>query len=62
MEAIVNVARPLIEAEGIFLPYCSDAQIESVSALSSVQKNALKCERNRLLAPQLAKLSHQVIS
>ena len=52
MEAIVTTAIPLIEAEGIFLPYCSEAQIDSAVSISLLQKNALKCERNRLLARQ----------
>ena len=50
MEALVNSGKPLIEAEGIFLPYCSEAQIDGVETLSVQQKNALKCERNKLLA------------
>jgi len=49
MEALVDSGKPLIEAEGIFLPYCSEAQIDGVETLTVQQKNALKCERNRLI-------------
>ena len=49
MEALVDSGKPLIEAVGIFLPYCSEAQIDGVETLTVKQKNALKCERNRLI-------------
>jgi hypothetical protein len=50
MEVLVSSATPLINDQGIFLPYCSEAQIDTVVALSTAQKNALKCERTRLLS------------
>lgn len=54
MDDIVNTAKPIIENLGIFLPHCSEVQIDSVdeNTLTLKQKNALKCERNRLLAQQ----------
>ena len=54
MDDIVKTAKPIIENLGIFLPHCSEVQIDSVdkNTLTLKQKNALKCERNRLLAQQ----------